>query len=183
MQRIVGEVGPRIVFVENSPLLHLSGTRNRSRGPGRVGVRCALGSVIRCRCHLAWWHSGPGSSQRADPGSQRADPGYLLPTPTARDHRSGKASEATMNRNSRPLSEVVAMRVNDKGGGSLNPPCVEWLMGWPIGWTELRALAMDRFQQWLSSHGKSSVRCLSDGKTEPEQTGMTEHAPPMGGER
>ena len=51
-------------------------------------------------------------------------------TPTARDWRSGKASQATHDRNSRPLSEQI--------GGLLNPTWVEWLMGWPIGWTDLR---------------------------------------------
>jgi len=39
-------------------------------------------------------------------------------------------------------------------GGTLNPPWVEWLMGWPIGWTDLNALEMDRFQQWQHSHGE-----------------------------
>jgi hypothetical protein len=29
-------------------------------------------------------------------------------------------------------------------GGTLNPAWVEWLMGWPIGWTELKLLEMDR---------------------------------------
>ena len=53
-------------------------------------------------------------------------------TPTARDWKSGKASEATMERNSRPLSEQI--------GGSLNPTWVEWLMGWPLGWTDLKPL-------------------------------------------
>lgn len=35
-------------------------------------------------------------------------------------------------------------------------PRIEWLehlMGWPIGWTNLRQLEMDKFQQWLHSHG------------------------------
>ena len=50
------------------------------------------------------------------------------PTPTSRDWRSGKASQATMDRNARPLSEVV--------GGTLNPTWVEWLMGFPLGWTD-----------------------------------------------
>jgi hypothetical protein len=59
------------------------------------------------------------------------------PTPIARDYRSGKASEATHAKNSRPLSEQV--------GGSLNPTWVEWLMGWPLGWTDLKPLVMDRF--------------------------------------
>ena len=57
-------------------------------------------------------------------------------TPTARDWRSGKASEATMERNSRPLSEQI--------GGLLNPTWVECLMGWPIGWTDLKHSATDR---------------------------------------
>ena len=55
----------------------------------------------------------------------------MFPTPTSRDWRSGKASLATMERNSRPLSEAI--------GGSLNPPWVEWLMGFPTGWTDLEA--------------------------------------------
>jgi hypothetical protein len=41
-----------------------------------------------------------------------------------------------------------------KNGGQLNPNWEEWLMGWPIGWTELNALEMGKFQQWLDLHGK-----------------------------
>ena len=37
--------------------------------------------------------------------------------------------------------------------GQLNPPWVEWLMGWPIGWTDLKPLAMDKFHQWWRLHG------------------------------
>ena len=66
-------------------------------------------------------------------------------TPTARDWRSGKASQATMDRNSRPLSEQV--------GGSLNPTWVEWLMGWPLAWTDLKPLETAKFRSWLQRHG------------------------------
>jgi hypothetical protein len=52
-----------------------------------------------------------------------------------------------MERNSRPLSEQV--------GGQLNPTWVEWLMGWPIEWTGLEPLEMDRFRLWRRSHGRS----------------------------
>ena len=38
-------------------------------------------------------------------------------------------------------------------GGALNPTWVEWIMGWPLGWTGLEPLAMDRFRRWLNSHG------------------------------
>ena len=35
-------------------------------------------------------------------------------------------------------------------GGRLNPDWVEWLMGWPIGWTALKPMEMVKFQSWLS---------------------------------
>ncbi|ALW89637.1 hypothetical protein AUC44_12615 [Deinococcus actinosclerus] len=56
------------------------------------------------------------------------------PTPTASPWRSGRASSATLERNSRPLSEVAAQ---GEASGQLNPLWVEWLMGFPPGWTDL----------------------------------------------
>jgi hypothetical protein len=50
-------------------------------------------------------------------------------TPTASPWRSGKASQETHDRNSRPLSEQI--------GGLLNPTWVEWLMNYPPEWTAL----------------------------------------------
>jgi hypothetical protein len=47
-------------------------------------------------------------------------------------------------------------------GGSLNPTWVEWLMGWPLAWTDLKQLEMDRFQQWQHSHGKSCPKDEND---------------------
>jgi hypothetical protein len=40
-------------------------------------------------------------------------------------------------------------------GGRLNPTWVEWLMGWPIGWTDLEPLAMDRYLSALHTLSKS----------------------------
>jgi hypothetical protein len=56
------------------------------------------------------------------------------PTPTARDWKSGKGkTQAERGRTAGPsLSEV--------SGGSLNPQWVEWLMGFPLGWTDLEDL-------------------------------------------
>ena len=34
------------------------------------------------------------------------------------------------------------------------PNFVEWLMGWPIGWTDLQPLETDKFRSWQQSHGK-----------------------------
>lgn len=40
-----------------------------------------------------------------------------------------------------------------QAGGALNPNWVEWLMAWPIGWTDLEPLAMARFRSWRRLHG------------------------------
>lgn len=37
-----------------------------------------------------------------------------------------------------------------------NPSVSEQVMGWPIGWTDLKPLATDRFQLWLKRHGARS---------------------------
>lgn len=34
----------------------------------------------------------------------------------------------------------------------IHPDFAEWLMGWPIGWTELLPLGMDKFQHWQQQH-------------------------------
>jgi hypothetical protein len=71
----------------------------------------------------------------------------MWPTPSARDWKSGKASQETMERNARPLSEAV--------GGQLNPQWVEWLMGFPIGWTDCERLETRSFRLWQLVHGES----------------------------
>ncbi len=52
----------------------------------------------------------------------------LLPTPTTQD-ASNNAGPSQFERNSLPLNAVA--------GGPLNPNWVEWLMGYPPGWTDL----------------------------------------------
>jgi len=40
----------------------------------------------------------------------------------------------------------------------LNPRFVEWLMGFPIGWTDLQPLAMPSYQRWQQQHGANYER-------------------------
>jgi hypothetical protein len=88
--------------------------------------------------------------------SGTGDPiGYITketwPTPTAHMAKETNApSEANRNEPS------MASRV----GGKLNPMWVEWLMGWPLGWTDLKPLGMDKSHSVQQQHGESSV--LSD---------------------
>lgn len=71
------------------------------------------------------------------------------PTPLASDWKShSPARNAT---NSRPLREVIGA----SDGGPLNPEFVEWLMGWPIGHTELSASGMAKFRYKWRQRGAS----------------------------
>lgn len=78
------------------------------------------------------------------------------PSPNVRDVQSvkkvtrGKGSKARGNE----IIEPLVLTVRGDSSGQLNPDWVEWLMGWPIGWTALGPLATDRFQRWLRLHGK-----------------------------
>ncbi len=76
----------------------------------------------------------------------------LFPTPTCQDAKNN-GSQSQQNRNSKPLNAVA--------GGALNPPWVEWLMGWPTGWTDLKPLAMDKFHSWLQLHSASLKKLLN----------------------
>ena len=40
-------------------------------------------------------------------------------------------------------------------GGKLNPMWVEWLMGWPLGWTDLKPLETDKYHYARQQHGES----------------------------
>jgi len=42
------------------------------------------------------------------------------------------------------LETVMAHSDKTTIGGKLNPMWVEWLMGWPLGWTDLKPLEMDK---------------------------------------
>jgi len=67
-------------------------------------------------------------------------------TPQARDFRTSQQSRWENPERTRNL--------NDQIGGQLNPTWVEWLMGWPLGWTDCAASATAKFRQWLDSHGR-----------------------------
>jgi hypothetical protein len=65
------------------------------------------------------------------------------PTPTA--HNAKETDAPSEHSRNTPTFAAQA-------GGILNPTWVEWLMGWPLGWTDLKPLEMDKFQQWQQQH-------------------------------
>lgn len=93
------------------------------------------------------------------------------PTPSARDWKSGQASQETHDRNSRPLNEVACQRgplllTTEPGGNEssppppgslqLNPLFVEWLMGWPLGWTDFAPVGTASYQHKPPTRGGDS---------------------------
>ena len=80
----------------------------------------------------------------------------LWPTPTASDNRDrGNMSDPAIQRRIR-LGKQVGLSMAVKSGpqaGSLNPTWVEWLMGWPLGWTDLKPLETGKSQSPQSLRG------------------------------
>jgi hypothetical protein len=81
----------------------------------------------------------------------------MWPTPRGQDSYERSNWKTIVDANEGGKSQMTLTRKikyrAGKGGGQLNPDWVEWLMGWPIGWTDLKPLETDKFQQWLKSHG------------------------------
>lgn len=73
--------------------------------------------------------------------------GLSLPTPSATDYKGSSKPGQRRGQLTDPAMGVLPP------GGKLNPTWVEWLMGWPTGWTDLKPLAMDKYRQWQLSLG------------------------------
>lgn len=94
-------------------------------------------------------------------GNAKIHPGYqrMWPTPVASDGHNSSLPPSQVNWDSLP-GEMIRQG-EKKNGGHLNPAWVEWLMGWPIGWTELEPVATEL------SHSKQptpSEPCLKDSE-------------------
>jgi len=84
------------------------------------------------------------------------------PTPVA--SASKGSSQAALKRKSGADRSKARLdhAVMASDGGQLNPEWVEWLMGWPIGWTELKPLETDRFREWQQQHSPFSRSIATD---------------------
>ena len=86
----------------------------------------------------AWKDSGASQGNRKSPnlGTQ-----VHWPTPRTKGMCGGSGSWDLLNKNT-TVEEARMMGAGN--GGKLNPPWVEWLMGWPLGWTDLKPLGTDK---------------------------------------
>jgi hypothetical protein len=74
-------------------------------------------------------------------GANLSDQVRMWPTPTTRDHKGGYQGGRVRNGKVSMDTLDVAVQHTDnqqKTGGQLNPQWVEWLMGYPEGWTDLK---------------------------------------------
>ena len=107
------------------------------------------------------WPTPVASDHKSVKGSLRIKLSYAIergatktrkyPTPCSTD--ATKWNNMTPEERQRKGQAVRLFNVvnedGEKNGGRLNPDWVEWLMGWPIGWTASRPLGTDRFRLWL----------------------------------
>lgn len=69
----------------------------------------------------------------------------LFPTPTCND---AKNSTLPPSQAQRDGMAGYLMRNGEPSGGQLNPDWVEWLMGWPIGWSRLEPMQAVGWPTW-----------------------------------
>ena len=81
-----------------------------------------------------------------EPTMSATEYGWLLPTPTCHNAKEG-AYPAEYTRKTPTLATHV--------GGKIHPHFTEWMMAWPQGWTDLKPLETDKFQQWQQAHSFS----------------------------
>jgi len=89
-------------------------------------------------------HNSPTTVEGKRFGMNLAGYAQKFPTPTA-----NLSKETNAPSESRRNTPTLAAQL----GGHLNPTWVEWLMGWPLGWTDLKPLEMDKSLYVQQQHG------------------------------
>ena len=91
-----------------------------------------------------------------DKSGNRKSPGLGVvahwPTPRTKGMCGGSGSWDLLKKNT-TIEEARLMGAGN--GGKLNPTWVEWIMGWPLGWTDLRPLGTDKSLSVPHQHGDS----------------------------
>ena len=84
------------------------------------------------------------------------------PTPTRRDYKGANGFIRTQEKLANgerahmgQLPNAVQQSMGKAIGGTLNPAFSEWLMGWPLGWTDLKPLEMGKSPSAQPQHGES----------------------------
>ncbi|MCH2137419.1 MAG: hypothetical protein MK101_12735 [Phycisphaerales bacterium] len=129
---------PPIVACESGlslPTLTVKGNYNTKEASPKSGD--GLATALKRRKHPTLTANAYGSN-RGGAAGRTGEVRHSLQTLTSSDAKGGAGHASS--------------------GGPLNPEWCAHFMGWPVGWTGLEPLAMDRFQLWLRLHG---VCCMT----------------------
>ena len=143
-----------------------SGSRNRP------GSRCHAGTSLtdyargdggrgRSGPHFAEYPTptatsyGSGGNGTGNNTTTRGRPSLeamarMLPMPVAHDARN-KPSWSSDRRSLQHVAELCRLRESEPNEMRLNPAWVEWLMGWPVGWTSLEPMPPQTFEAWRTT--------------------------------
>ena len=111
---------------------------NQSLPSLKTPLCCVLEDSVLCSKTLPKWGimlDGECYQQQALGLTTKGIGCGLLPTPTAHNAKEG-AYPAEYKRKTPTLATHA--------GGKLNPMWVEWMMGWTLGWTDLKPLETDK---------------------------------------
>lgn len=123
------------VQVNRLPTLHGFSKDGRSNGPSGNELGCAVNRSMRV----------PTPTVACASGGDRKDEPLL--TEVARRMTTSCASD-TGHRTGQYAQGGTAL--STQAGGSLNPEWVEWLHGWPLGWTCAEELSHISYFEWLN---------------------------------
>jgi hypothetical protein len=77
----------------------------------------------------------------------------MFPTPCQRDYKGAVKAGKRVTKSGK--IQNYGEQFPNVVGGKLNPTWVEWLMGWPLEWTDLKPLEMDKSHFVRQQHGES----------------------------
>jgi hypothetical protein len=145
------------ILNENTQIITL-----KSGNPRKISNQGVSGSIGLARYSKLFptptgrdWRSGKASEETM---SRNARPLNEVvkhyPTPVA----SGKLNGGTRDyqrlldmANSGQITEDERRSMSAGNGGELNPEFVEWMMGFPQGWTDLEPLDQEAMEDWMTS--------------------------------
>jgi hypothetical protein len=110
-------------------------------GMGRTGPSSLAVAAQMWPTPTASEHTGPGHSEKAGGKNLRTVVAEreMWPTPTANLRDMDTMERARLSGQQREAMRESGEPYQTQTTGSLNPTWVEWLMGFPLGWTDLGA--------------------------------------------
>ena len=88
----------------------------------------------------------------------------MFPTPCATEARQGFQDRSRGKKGSQEsLSTFIQVSPAREAGGSLNPNWVEWLMGWPLGWTSTEPMPESTWAAWQQAFQSDPIASGASG--------------------